>query len=209
MSQIKKHFYLIFILCLLFFVLGSNFAMAGIFSGGQQSKIEGGISATSGFLGLTSATPAAIAAAIAKALLSVVGAVFMILIIWAGVRWMTAGGNEDKIKKAKHLITNTVIAGALVLTASSISYIVIVAIEAGGGGKTTTPPSTPTAAQCTIFRCCFLDCSTVSNSDCSNGWQTECCSYRNMPWPTPNRCDNKFPECVSGTGPVCTGITPH
>jgi len=189
--------YLIFLISLLFLALGSNFALAGIFSTDQQGKILGNISTTSGPLGLTAGSPAAIAAAIATALLSVVGAVFMIMIIYGGVRWMTAGGSEDKIKKAKNLIANTVIAGAIVLTASSISYIVITAIEKGSG--TATPPVSPTTTtQCTHRDCVQTGCETIRDEDACNR-KSDCCIFRNMPWPTPNRCDLLYPECENAT----------
>ena len=51
---------------------------------------------------------------------SFVGLDFVIIILYAGFQWMTAGGNEDKIAKAKKLLTNGVIGVAIVLLSLSI-----------------------------------------------------------------------------------------
>lgn len=47
-------------------------------------------------------------------LLGLLGFVFLMLIIWGGIGWMTAGGNEEKVTKSKHMITAAI--GGLVVT---------------------------------------------------------------------------------------------
>lgn len=49
--------------------------------------------------------------------LSFLGVIFLILIIISGYQWMTAGGNEEVISKAKKRIINSVIGLAIVLMA--------------------------------------------------------------------------------------------
>lgn len=51
---------------------------------------------------------------------SFVGLVFVIIILYAGFQWMTAGGNEEKVSKAKKLLTNGVIGVGIVLLSLSI-----------------------------------------------------------------------------------------
>jgi RsiW-degrading membrane proteinase PrsW (M82 family) len=51
--------------------------------------------------------------------------VFLILIIYGGILWMTAAGNEEKVKKAKELITEALIGLVIVLAAYAISYFVL------------------------------------------------------------------------------------
>ncbi len=70
-----------------------------------------------------------LAGTIVRALLGLVGIVFFILIIYGGYSWMTAGGNDDKILKAKKLIIRAVIGLAIVASAYSIAYFVTQAIE--------------------------------------------------------------------------------
>lgn len=54
------------------------------------------------------------------AVLAFVGVIFLILIIYGGITWMTAGGSEEKIKKAKGLIVNSIIGLVIILAAYSI-----------------------------------------------------------------------------------------
>ncbi len=56
--------------------------------------------------------------------LSFVGVLFFILIIVGGIQWMTAGGSEEKVKKAKTLITNAAIGLIIVLSAYAITNFI-------------------------------------------------------------------------------------
>lgn len=56
--------------------------------------------------------------------LSILGIVFLILIIISGYQWMTAGGNEDSVTKAKKRMTNAIIGLAIVLSAYAITWFI-------------------------------------------------------------------------------------
>lgn len=56
--------------------------------------------------------------------LAFIGVVFMILIIYGGILWMTARGNEQQVEKAKELIYAAVIGLVIVLSAYAITYYV-------------------------------------------------------------------------------------
>ncbi len=58
-------------------------------------------------------------------LLGFLGVIFLILIIYAGLLWMTAAGNEDNVKKAKSILLNSVIGLVILLSAYAISSFVI------------------------------------------------------------------------------------
>lgn len=58
-------------------------------------------------------------------LLGFLGVIFLILIIYAGLLWMTAAGNEDKVKKAQGILMSSVIGLIILLSAYAISYFVI------------------------------------------------------------------------------------
>mgnify|MGYP007094937435 CR=1 FL=1 len=62
---------------------------------------------------------------IIKLALGFVGVVVVIIMIYAGFLWMTAGGNEDQVKKAKAWMTNAVIGLVIVLAAYAISDFAI------------------------------------------------------------------------------------
>lgn len=57
--------------------------------------------------------------------LSFLGIIFLGLTIYAGFRWMTAGGNEDAISTAKKTLTAAVIGLVIILLAYSITNFVI------------------------------------------------------------------------------------
>jgi len=56
--------------------------------------------------------------------LGFVGVVFLILMIVGGLMWMTAAGNDERVNKAKSLITNAVIGMVIVFSAYAITYFV-------------------------------------------------------------------------------------
>ena len=60
--------------------------------------------------------------------LSLLGTIAIVLIVYAGFLWMTAGGNEESLTKAKDLLLNAVIGLAIILTAYSITRSVLNAL---------------------------------------------------------------------------------
>ena len=53
--------------------------------------------------------------------LSFVGILFLLLMIYAGILWMIAGGNEQQVQKAKSLIGAAIIGLIIVLAAYAIT----------------------------------------------------------------------------------------
>ncbi len=66
-----------------------------------------------------------IIANIIKAVLGFLALIFLIIIIIGGFEWMTAGGNEEKVKKAKSRISNGIIGVVIILSAYAIADFVI------------------------------------------------------------------------------------
>jgi len=56
-------------------------------------------------------------------LLSFVGVIFVALMVYAGILWMTAGGNDEQVGKAKKLIFQAMIGLFVVFSAYSITTI--------------------------------------------------------------------------------------
>lgn len=69
--------------------------------------------------------------------LSLLGVIFMVLMIYGGYNWMTAAGDEAKIDKAKDTIRAAIIGLIIVIAAYGISVFVISRIW---GASTPTPP---------------------------------------------------------------------
>ncbi len=57
--------------------------------------------------------------------LGLTGTIFLLLTIYAGFLWMTAGGDESNIDKAKKIITSSVIGLIIVLLSYSITSLVL------------------------------------------------------------------------------------
>ena len=72
--------------------------------------------------------------------LGFLGIIAVIIILYAGFRWMTAAGNEDKVGEAKKMIVQGAIGLALIFLAWTVADFVIDQLkESTGVGQTTTP----------------------------------------------------------------------
>jgi len=69
--------------------------------------------------------PREIAGNIVQAVLGLVGIIFFCLTVYAGFLWMTAGGEEEKVTKAKDLLRQAIIGLAVVLSAYAITLFAI------------------------------------------------------------------------------------
>jgi len=73
-------------------------------------------------------------ARIVRAALGLLGIVAVALLIYAGFVWMTAGGNDENINKAKKIMINAVIGLAIILSAYAIvSFVMSKLVEATAG----------------------------------------------------------------------------
>ena len=70
-------------------------------------------------------TPEQIISTVITALLSLLGVIFVALIVFSGFSWMIAGGDEQKVTKAKGMIRESLIGLVIVLGAYAVSYFVI------------------------------------------------------------------------------------
>ena len=61
---------------------------------------------------------------IIKIALSMIGLVFLILTVYAGYLWMTAGGNEENVSKAKEILKSSIMGLFIVVSAYAITYFV-------------------------------------------------------------------------------------
>ena len=86
--------------------------------GNQENNVAGN-------LGLGAKDPRAIVAGIINIALGFLGIVAVVIIILGGFKWMTAGGNEDKVAESKKLITAGIIGMVIVLAAWGIATFVI------------------------------------------------------------------------------------
>lgn len=90
------------------------------------SKVLGGIEVTAREAGLTTTDqPTMIIGNAINVILGLSGIVLVIIIFYAGILYLTSQGAEEKIKKAKTLITNAVIGIVIVAAAYAISIFIV------------------------------------------------------------------------------------
>jgi type III secretory pathway component EscU len=65
---------------------------------------------------------------IINVILGFLGIVFLVLMLWAGFKWMTARGDETKVEEATTMIRQAIIGLAVILAAFAISNYVLNAL---------------------------------------------------------------------------------
>lgn len=75
--------------------------------------------------GSEAATVDSITGLVISIILGLVGVVFLGFIIYGGFTWMTADGNQDKVKAATKTIMNSIFGIIITLAAYAISYFLI------------------------------------------------------------------------------------
>ncbi len=65
---------------------------------------------------------------VVKSFLGLLGIIFIILILYAGYNWMTAGGNESKVEKAQQTLTRAIIGLVLIVGSYAIWLFIFNAV---------------------------------------------------------------------------------
>jgi hypothetical protein len=73
-----------------------------------------------------------IVATVIQAVLGLLGLIFLVLIIMAGVKWMTAGGDEKKVEEAVASLKSAVIGLVIILSAYTLTYFIFKALPFTG-----------------------------------------------------------------------------
>jgi len=69
--------------------------------------------------------PESIATKVIQWILGILGLVAVVMIILGGFIWMTAAGNEEKVRKAKAILTSAIIGLVIVLLSFAILILVV------------------------------------------------------------------------------------
>jgi lysylphosphatidylglycerol synthetase-like protein (DUF2156 family) len=75
------------------------------------------VGSSAGYASANETSVSSIAGLIVAAALSLLGIIFIILIVYAGITWMTAEGDEAKVEKAQKILRNSII--GLIVTVSA------------------------------------------------------------------------------------------
>lgn len=88
---------------------------------------------------LLKTTPSQIVAGVIRGVLTFLGTIFLVLILYAGFKWMTSRGNAEAVGEAKKIMGAAVIGLAITVSAYAITLAVfrILLEETAGGGAGT------------------------------------------------------------------------
>jgi amino acid transporter len=84
-------------------------------------------------IGAESRTPVETAILLISSFLGLLGIIALVVILYAGFQWMTAGGNEEKITEAKDLLKGAVIGAAIILFSYTIAQFIFSTLESASG----------------------------------------------------------------------------
>ncbi|MBT4856959.1 hypothetical protein HON52_02105 [Candidatus Uhrbacteria bacterium] len=107
------------------------FIPSAVLAQSSELAVAGGAS------GLSTASLPEVIGTLVSVFLSALGIVLLIIIIYAGFLWMTAGGDADKVEKAKKWMINGVVGLVIVMASYAITAFIISALTGaliGGGG---------------------------------------------------------------------------
>ena len=138
--------------------------------------------------GFSSSNPAEIIGAIVAMVLTFVGLIFLILLISAGFILAFAGGNEEKVTKARKIIVTAVVGLIVTLAAYGLAYLIFAQLPGGSGG----------GGDCTCRSTCKSEEQSFGQKDCQTG--QVCCGMGG------NDCEDKGGNCYSKcqiTGGTC------
>ena len=125
----KKRFFCYIVVLLYCFVRALPVEAQGLKSAGSLFQQVGGDAGAN-----TYSQPQQLIGTGINAALTLVGLIFLILMIYAGYLWLTARGEEEPINKAKKIITSSIVGFVLVASAYAITVFVGKRFEQGGSG---------------------------------------------------------------------------
>jgi hypothetical protein len=118
----KKQILSLLLLSALFLPVIASAQTISASSTGDIDRMSNAFRSAAGYNPNTTVTN--VTAQIIRVVLSLLGILFTVLIIVSGYQWMTAGGNDDAVKKAKSRMSNAIIGLVIVLAAYIITAFI-------------------------------------------------------------------------------------
>lgn len=115
----------IFLTALIFPLLQASPALAQSFNFGDQSGLNQTANQAGFVTDQTASTVEDIVSTIIYAFLGLLGIIFFALVIYGGFTWMTADGNEEKVKKANKIIMGSLLGLIITIAAYALSFFFI------------------------------------------------------------------------------------
>lgn len=129
----KKNIFIILAIFIIVFNLfiTANCAMA--LSGAQQQAVAG-LKSTADNAKLVSGDPATTVGKAISLVLALSSLILLIIVVYGGVMWMTAGGNKEQVSKSRSMIIEGVIGLIICLAAYALTSYVVLEITSATGG---------------------------------------------------------------------------
>ena len=83
-------------------------------------------------LKLGTTDPRVIAGNLIESALGYLGIIVVVIVLWAGFKWMTSGGKDEKVTDARKTLVNLIIGLIIILSAYSIVNFVIDSLNQAG-----------------------------------------------------------------------------
>lgn len=105
----------------------------------NATSIDLGLGDIGTTIGLSSSSPLTTVALLINSIMVILGIVAVGIVLLAGFKWMTAGGNDEKVTEAKKLMGAGVIGLVIILSAWGITTFILEKIVSASGTNIATP----------------------------------------------------------------------
>ena len=140
-KYMKKIFFSLFFIFLFFFAPLAN---ASILSPEVRSKINANTEQFNNSAGYDSGTDLlGVIRTVIVAILSLLAVIFLVLLIYAGFKWMTAAGDSDDVKKAKATLKTAIIGLVIIFASYGLTYFIFNQMTFFSGATPTPNEQTP------------------------------------------------------------------
>lgn len=131
----KTRLYKLFLSLSLAVTLGVTLGVTGV-QAQATNGAQAGLDSVAGTSGLPDQQdPTIIVAKIIRGFLGVLGIIAVVIIMYAGFLWMTAGGNEERVSRAKRMLINASVGLFIIFTSMAITQFVLQALVNATGGN--------------------------------------------------------------------------
>jgi cytochrome bd-type quinol oxidase subunit 2 len=117
-------------------IIALSFATPTVLAAGSLGDAVSNLGKSGKEAGTTEAEVETVVGTAINAALTLVGLIFLVLMVYAGYLWMTARGEEGQVEKAQKIISAAVIGLVLVMSAAAITKLITSRFESAQGGQT-------------------------------------------------------------------------
>lgn len=110
-------------------------ALAPLAASAGPLESAGGLDQMAGQTGLIERPVTDVVATIIRGILTILGTIFVVLIILGGFKWMTSAGNAEKVKEARESIKNAMIGLIIVVTSYAVVRFVFDTLLTASNGN--------------------------------------------------------------------------